>query len=35
VDPAGMGGPFITTLSDILTFLFYLSVVTMLLKEMV
>ncbi len=35
VDPAGMGGPFITTLSDILTFLIYLSVVTMLLKEMV
>ncbi len=35
VDPAGMGGPFITTLSDILTFLIYLSVVTMLLKEMI
>lgn len=35
VDPAGMGGPFITTLSDILTFLIYLSVVSMLLKEMV
>lgn len=35
VDPAGMGGPFITTLSDILTFLIYLSVVTLLLKEMV
>lgn len=35
VDPAGMGGPFITTLSDILTFLIYLSVVTVLLKEMV
>jgi magnesium transporter len=35
VDPAGMGGPFITTLSDIVTFLVYLSVVTLLLKEMV
>lgn len=35
VDPAGMGGPFITTLSDILTFLVYLSVVSVLLKEMV
>ncbi len=35
VDPAGMGGPFITTLSDILTFLIYLSVVTLFLKEMI
>jgi magnesium transporter len=35
VDPAGMGGPFITTLSDILTFLVYLSVVTLLLKVMI
>jgi magnesium transporter len=35
VDPAGMGGPFITTLSDILTFLIYLSVITLLLKEMI
>ena len=33
VDPAGMGGPFITTLSDILTFTFYLSVVSMLLSH--
>jgi magnesium transporter len=35
VDPAGMGGPFITTLSDILTFLVYLSVVTVFLKVMI
>lgn len=35
VDPAGMGGPFITTLSDILTFLVYLSVVTIFLKDMI
>lgn len=35
VDPAGMGGPFITTLSDIFTFLVYLSVVTFFLKDMV
>jgi magnesium transporter len=35
MDPAGIGGPFITTLSDILTFLVYLSVVTLLLKEMI
>lgn len=35
VDPAGMGGPFITTMSDILTFLVYLSVVTLFLKEMI
>lgn len=35
VDPAGMGGPFITTFSDILTFLIYLSVVTMLLPYMI
>jgi magnesium transporter len=35
VDPAGMGGPFITTLSDIVTFLVYLSVVTLLLKDMI
>jgi magnesium transporter len=34
VDPAGMGGPFITTLSDILTFLVYLTVVTLFLKDM-
>ncbi len=32
VDPAGMGGPFITTLSDILTFLIYLSVVSWLIQ---
>jgi len=35
VDPAGMGGPFITTLSDILTFLVYLSVVSLFLREMI
>lgn len=35
VDPAGIGGPFITTMSDILTFLVYLSVVTILLKDMI
>jgi len=35
VDPAGMGGPFITTLSDILTFLVYLTIVTLFIKEMI
>jgi len=35
VDPAGMGGPFISTLSDILTFLVYLTVVTIFIKEMI
>jgi magnesium transporter len=35
VDPAGMGGPVITTLSDILTFTIYLSVITLLLSKMV
>jgi magnesium transporter len=35
IDPAGIGGPFITTLSDILTFLVYLSLVTLFLKEMI
>ncbi|MEM0950834.1 MAG: magnesium transporter [Cyanobacteria bacterium P01_H01_bin.74] len=34
VDPAGMGGPFITTVSDILTFLLYLSVVTVLVSKL-
>ena len=35
LDPAGIGGPFITTLSDILTFLVYLSLVTLLIKDMI
>jgi magnesium transporter len=35
VDPAGMGGPFITTMSDILTFLVYLTVVSLFIKEMI
>lgn len=35
VDPAGIGGPMITTMSDILTFLIYLSVVTWLIKDMI
>jgi magnesium transporter len=35
VDPAGMAGPFISTLSDILTFLVYLSIVTLFLREMI
>jgi magnesium transporter len=35
IDPAGIGGPFITTMSDILTFLVYLSVVTFFIKEMI
>lgn len=34
-DPAGVGGPFITTFSDILTFTLYLYVVSMLIKYMV
>lgn len=34
VDPAGMGGPFITTVSDILTFFAYLSVVTLFLSKL-
>lgn len=35
VDPAGMGGPFISTLSDILTFLVYLTVVTIFIEQMI
>jgi magnesium transporter len=35
VDPAGMAGPFISTLSDILTFLVYLSIVTIFLRQMI
>jgi magnesium transporter len=34
-DPAGVGGPFITTLLDILTFTAYLSLVTALIKYMI
>jgi magnesium transporter len=34
VDPAGMGGPLITTVSDILTFFTYLSVVTLFLSKL-
>lgn len=34
-DPAGVGGPFITTLMDILTFSTYLYVLTLLLKRMI
>ncbi len=34
-DPAGVGGPFITTMSDILTFSLYLYVVTVLLERMI
>ncbi|HEY9746739.1 MAG TPA: magnesium transporter [Oculatellaceae cyanobacterium] len=35
IDPAGIGGPFITTMSDILTFLVYLSVVSFFIKYMI
>lgn len=35
MDPAGVGGPFITTLSDILTFSIYLYVVTLFLERMI
>jgi magnesium transporter len=34
-DPAGVGGPFITTLLDILTFSAYLTVVSSLIKQMI
>jgi magnesium transporter len=34
-DPAGIGGPFITTLLDILTFTTYLYVITLLIERMI